>query len=547
MTSVHRSQPLAALHALLNRHHQAIVFFYFVFLLILGVLIFDQYGISMDEPVRRNNGGISLRYVLERLNLPILTADPILALQSTPLMQYHDRDYGVSFDLPAFFIERLLSLDDSRDQYLLRHFLTFLVFFLGVVSIYKLATTHFNDWRYGLLAATIFVTSPRIFGEAFYNNKDIVFMSLIAVCMYTACRLNFSLSCQSAMVHALATAFAITVRIPGVIFVLLTACALTALLTFKKISPKKYLFLELIYITTTLVVVYVLWPWLWDTPVAHAVQAFRNMARFRWDHYTLFLGEFVSAKNLPWHYTPVWIGITTPVVFVVFSLVGIGHVISETLRSKLYNVTTLHGMQDLMIVGITIGPIVITAALGSTLYDGWRQLYFVYPGIIFLIIKGIQFFAERPIFGRNTLKIAFSILCFQIAVNIIWMVKWHPYQYLYFNALAQDAPKQRFEWDFWGVTTLDGLKHILAFDSRNKITIAAIGANALLQSISMLPANDRDRLAPMQADQNPDYLISNHRFLHKAHVGKPSEAYAPIYKTNVDGREVLTVFRRLVD
>ena len=545
MRIAHQVGRLSYLYTQLDRHHRPIVSFYFALLLLVGLLIVGDYGISFDEPVSRNNGGISLRYVIERLNLPIFQADPILGLQNTPLMQYHDRDYGVSFDLPAFLIERLFSLDDSRDQYLLRHSLTFLAFFIAVLSIYKLATIHFNDWRFGLLAATLLVTSPRIFGEAFYNNKDIVFMSCVAICMYTICRLNFSLTWQSAVLHSLATALAITVRIPGMIFVLLTLCALTALLILKKVSTKKYLFLGSIYGLTTALTVLILWPWLWEAPVTHAVQAFRNMARFRWDHYNLYFGEFVYAKNLPWHYAPVWIGITTPLIFTFFAIIGAIRVVTEVLRTKFYSLTTIHGMQDVMILGIAAGPIVITIMLNSTLYDGWRQLYFVYPGIVFLAIKGAQLFSMGHLLGRHTTRLIVAVFSFQIAINLSWMISSHPYQYLYFNSLARHTDEQRFEWDYWGVTNFDGLKKILATDQRQKIKIAPIGATSLSQSISLLPKNDRYRISPTEISDEPDYLITNYRFFDGSKFQSPPMKYQPFYKTVVDGREVLTIYRRV--
>lgn len=531
----------------LNKHRHALVFFFFLSFFLLGVLTFSDYGISFDEPVSRNNGGISLRYVLERLQVPIFRNDEVLASQNIPLMQYQDRDYGVSFDMPAFFIERLLSLNDSRSQYLLRHFLTFLVFFLGVVAIYKLANDYFRDWRFGLLAALIFITSPRIYGEAFYNNKDIVFMAFISICMYTAWRLNTSLSWYAAIWHGVASALAITVRIPGLIFPLLTALALTALLISKKISFKRYVFIGAIYVFTTLAAVLVLWPWLWENPVAHLLQAFRNMSHFRWDHYNLYFGQFISAQNLPWHYAFVWIGITTPIVFVILSLLGLSQVMLQTARSILHNCITTKVIQDITVLGLSIGPILITSLLSSTLYDGWRQLYFVYPGIVLLAVKGIQACTKFRIAGWRV-SIAIGILItLQIVMNMSWMIKWHPYQYVYFNLLASDTAKQRFEWDYWGVTNIDGLKHILATDPRSNLTIAPIGATALTQAISLLPADQRQRILSSNLSSKPDYLITNYRFYDAAvFKGAPLE-----YKRNhaiiVDGREVLTIYKRDVD
>jgi hypothetical protein len=343
----------------------------------------------------------------------------------------------------------------------------------------------------------------------------------------------------------LATALAITVRIPGLIFVLLTLCALTALLILKKVSIKKYLVLGPIYGFTTALAVLILWPWLWEAPVTHAVQAFRNMARFRWDHYNLYFGEFVHAQNLPWHYAPVWIGITTPLLFVFFAIIGVIRVVAEVIHTKFYSLTTIRGMQDVMILGVAVGPIVITIMLNSTLYDGWRQLYFVYPGIVFLTIKGAQFFSTRHLLGRHTTRLIVAVFSFQIAINLSWMISHHPYQHLYFNSLAGHTDEQQFELDYWGVTNFDGLKKILATDQRQTIKIAPIGATALNQSISLLPRNDRNRITPTEISDEADYLITNYRFFDSSKFQGPPKNYQVFYKTVVDDREVLTIYRRV--
>jgi hypothetical protein len=83
---------------------------------------------SADELISRTNGGMSLNYIADKFKITWLKNDPILTTFNIPLNEYYDFDYGVVFDLPAFFIERLFSLNDSRQQFLLRCAFTFLVF-----------------------------------------------------------------------------------------------------------------------------------------------------------------------------------------------------------------------------------------------------------------------------------------------------------------------------------------------------------------------------------------------------------------------------------
>ena len=158
--------------AVVSQYRSLLVAFYFLFILTLGMTTFSHYGMSADELISRTNGGMSLNYIAEKFNITWLKNDPILATFDIPLNEYYDRDYGVAFDLPVFFIERLFSLNDSRQQFLLRHALTFLVFWAGLIAMYHAAKLRFNHWGYALLASTLLLTSPRLYGEAFFNMHD---------------------------------------------------------------------------------------------------------------------------------------------------------------------------------------------------------------------------------------------------------------------------------------------------------------------------------------------------------------------------------------
>ncbi len=524
-----------------------IVIGYFVILFLVGLLTFPDYGISFDEHVSRTNGAVSLRYALEKLQLPLLSLDPVLAAQDIPLMQYRDRDYGVSFDLPALVIERIFSINDSRQQYLLRHFLTFAIFFAGVLSIYKVAARQFDDWRMGLLASTILITSPRIYGEAFYNNKDIVFMSLFAICLYTGSRMTSMLTWRSAVLHSLATAVTLTVRLPGLIFLVLTGFTLFILLIYKKISFKQCLILAFAYFISAAVISYALWPWLWESPIAHLLQAYRNMARFRWDNYNLYLGQFVSAKNLPWHYSVVWIAFTTPLLFAALAVLGFSRVAFQFISSPFQYLRNTNNLQSTLIAGIAVGPLVITGLLNSTLYDGWRQLYFVYPGIVLLAAIGAQLLLSKEFVGRAIVHLFTWVIVLQIGLNMVWMIRWHPYQYLYFNQLVSKPSQPDLEWDYWGVTNADLLRYVLRHDTRPTITIAPIGATSLVQSVGLLDSVERSRLNTDSGSAPPDYLITNYRFYDGSRFTGPPQNYKKFHSIFVDGREVSTIFKLMAN
>lgn len=109
--------------------------------------------------------------------------------------------------------------------------------------------------------------------------------------------------------------------------------------------------------------------------------------------------------------------------------------------------------------------------------------------------------------------------------------------------MISDKSYRDFEWDFWGVTNLDGLKDILEHDARYNITIAPIGATALVQSIGALDARLSQRIGTATEQRLLDYLITNYRFYDGPHFKAPPINNVKFYGITVDGREVLTIFK----
>ncbi len=529
-----------------SQYRSLIVMLYFLIILALGMTTFTHYGMSADELISRANGGMSLSYIAEKFNITWLKNDPVLSTFDIPLNEYYDRDYGVAFDLPAFFIERLFSLDDSRQQYLLRHAFTFIVFWIGLIAVYHTAKLRFDHWGIALLASTLLLTSPRLYGEAFFNNKDIVFMACCAVSLYTLTRLRITLSWQSAFLHALMIAVTINIRIAGVIFFGLTIFMLVMLCSLRLITVRNFFTLTFVFGVTCALCTYALWPWLWEDPFTNFLVAFKNMSKFRWDHFNLYLGDYVSAKNLPWHYAPVWIALTTPILISVCFLIGAVKVFKNVVLRPQQSLKRLDYFLDFLYLAAVGGPICAVIILNSTLYDGWRQLYFVYPAIVLISVAGLQVISKKHAFGVPLAGLMAIIFSLHILFNVSWMIRNHPFQHLYFNGLMTLLSSHKsFERDYWGVTDVKGLEFILANDDRNLITIRSLGVTSIQQAIELLKPQDRKRMKLDPSNLESDYILTNYRFFDGAKFEKPDSAYAVFYEIVIDGRPVLTIYRRL--
>ena len=533
---------LSHMIALLDQTKKLWVSVFFILLLVLGVKVVGDYGISFDEPVSRENGAISLNHAMKHFGITALNNDQEIQKFQTELDTYRDRDYGVAFDLPAFALERLLQINDSRQQYVFKHFLTFLMFFAGTIAIYKLAVRRFSDWKIGLLAATMFVLSPRMFAESFYNGKDIVLMACCAIAMNTAIAFVLKPTIRHAVVHGIATGIAIDVRIVAVIFPALTI-AILIIQTFRGGLLRKHTAAVVaVYALVLVCVVVMLWPWLWSNPVGNFATAFRNMSKFRWDNFNYYFGEYVSATQLPWHYSIVWIFITTPIVYSITFLIGMFGVVFDGLKNRIILWKNEEQLQDAIFFGLFFGPLIAIIYFKSVLYDGWRQLYFIYPALLLLSVKGLLIVWRWRIGGITKRALMVTLVSAQLLVVSGWMWIVHPFQNLYFSTIASNKISELFEKDYWGLTNLQGLTYILENDPRSNIRVAAIGATSLKQSVQLLKQEDRRRIQIVSEVIDADFLITNYRFFDGQSGIKNLKELQPVFHIEVNGSNILTIF-----
>jgi hypothetical protein len=539
-----------SIHKVPTDSSRLVVALFFLGLMTLGLFIFKDYGFALDEHVNRENGAVSLRYILSviehLIGIDIQWAKSALFSFHSDLGTYRDRDYGVAFDLPAMLIERILNIDSSRNQFLLRHLLTYFVFILGLRSFYLIIKERFSDWRIGILAATFMICSPRIFAESFYNNKDVVFMSLFITALYYSWRLIILPTLKNSIFPALFSALAIDVRIIGVIIpiTVLIATILIVLRSETRQMRQLSVFVSYLLLTATFTVLF--WPWLWTSPLAHFAEAVSNMVNFRWINWVLYRGHYYPSNSLPWHYLPVWIVITTPVLYLLLAACGTIAITKTALRNRFRLWNTTHELQDLMFLSILVAPIAAAVLLKSTIYDGWRQFYFVYPALIYVAVRGLVPLWRRrdASFLKNSLVILVSV---SLATTVSFMISNHPYQNVYFNRLAGSAWAGQYEADYWGLSNTKGLEFIANTDRRAAIGIYNIGITSIPQAFALLPEATKAVFEVTDSLVEANYAVTNFRFanssVNKKIYEEIAREYKLVYSRQVDGQAIVAIFK----
>lgn len=526
----------------------------FSILLLTGLLSYQDYGVSTDEEACHFRAVVTAKYISETVGLRVAFPANIPAMAD-----YSDRDHGVLFDLVAYGIERLLGLQDSRQIFIFKHLLTYLVFFAGLITFYQLVTRRLRDWRWGMLGAVMLFLSPRLFADAFYNAKDLVFMVTYLIAMYTASKLFEKPTLGRSLVHGLSTAVAIATRVMGI--VLIPATIFFLLLPQKRIyiAPEPWsrrLGRIAAYLAVSLALTILFWPMLWSNPLQNFAEAFQSMSRFdRWSKEVLLMGRFFLSTDLPWYFSVVWIALTTPILYLGLFLVGLADWLRRVLiQKKLRFWQQSETLTDTFFQALFWGPLVSVVIFNSVLYDGWRQLYFIYPAFLVIALTGLQTLSQL-IKGKKkiwTVLLA-SLVTLSLGSTAVWMIQAHPLQNVYFNTLASSNWRSQYDLDYWGLSNRAALEAIVAVDASEQILISEISAASVSESFRILKAPDRARLSLIPFESIPSmaaaaphqsiYVFNNYKRQKDPDILDRNPDFIRFYEKKVAGETILTVYQ----
>lgn len=518
---------------------------FFGLLVLLGVLVHNDYGVSTDEPAHHMHGMVNVKYIADMVAPELARRQPQYA-RIPPLQGYFDNGHGVLFEIPVSLLSPLLAHGDSAVYYRIRHLLIFLVFVAGVWALYRLATLRFSSWQWGLVAASALVLSPRLFAEAFYNAQDGVFMALFALAMYTLARLTHRPTPGRVLLHSVACAVAIDIRILGVLLVAFTVGWLGWQMIFpadQGLKRRQLLQYMGLYLATTAVVVVAGWPFLWENPPGHFLYAFQRLSSYPWEGRNFYLGELLPGSATPWHYAPVWIAITTPWPYLTAALAGMVFCLRNLLRSP-RQLRSWTGQFDAVVVAWLLGPVLIVIALHSALYNGWRHLYFVYPALLLLGVGGVRavlvWIQQHQAWRWAQYVVAGSLLAGMLH-TAIRMVQDHPQQQVYFSLVPPAVVARQFDRDYWGLSYRAGLEWLLAADSSARIRVGSPRSDLLYHNTLILPVAQRQRLELV----SPPYAPGTYVFTNYARYGlQASDTLGrKVYDLRVHELPTLGIFR----
>lgn len=494
--------------------------------LFTGFLIFRDYGASSDEINQIEAGHIIWREICEKLG------------QSTPdfaglprLNDYYNRYYGQAATFPTVIIEALRGFTMDISSILrLRHIWNFLLYFCGLGCLGILTGLRFDRGDVVFFLLLFHILTPRLFGDAFYNDRDVLLISLLWIAL-----LCFEIFCRkpgffSAILCGFFFALAVNTRYFALILIFLPIMYLLQPERKKKGSVS-------VLIISGLLFFYILSPVLWGNffkQVSSGFQLFSSGTQRTQETQglaeILFFGEKLLENDLPFYYVPLWIFISTPVIPQLLAVFGV----VRSIRQK-------KGLMDrFMLIFLCFG-LTAVMLIRPVLYNGWRHMYFFYIPIFWFIGSGINCLMQ------NRQKLLRDPGIFVLAVSAILtayrITTLHPYEYIYLNSFFQNREGD-FDRDYWRLSTTDALEWVWS-QEQDEFRISDTNANINNSMIGMFPWK-RDRIILSQYDTlhrfPADYLLFNYSGLIEDTLDYPLFHSCRIIER--DGVKLAEVFKR---
>ena len=509
----------------------------------VGVAILDDYGVTRDEVTQRSIGHAALNYVL---------GGGGEGKEWAALPEFTDRFYANAFEGFLALAERLLGLDDSRSVYLARHLLSHLFFLLGGFFCSLLAYRLSDSRLLALFALVLFLLHPRLYGHSFVNTKDIPFLVMFMVSLYLVHRAFRRDTLRAFLLCGAGVGLLINFRIMGVLL-LAAVLAMRACDFFRASGDRDRKHVRttgIVFAAAAALTLYAASPWLWRNPLDFVV-ALAMLSRYPRHVVSLFQGQLVSWPDIPPHYIPVWIAITTPPVALVLSLAGAASLIRSVWdrpRDALRNTDLRFACLLLACLVLTVLAVVV---MGSNIYNAWRHVYFLYAPLCLLAVLGLRWLAS--LCGRPMLrKCVYAVAAAGVAVAAVETASVHPYQALYFNFLADrhtpERLRSRYGMAYASLAYREGLEHLAR---RHPSSPVSVGRSRLhehyigFSNLNILPPEDRRRIVRTDHRERwADYYVSgpNSFFLQRVRSRPYGPPFAPVvHSRKLYNNTILTV------
>ena len=538
-------------HLIKNNGNLIIQIFFFLFLITIGLNLYNDFGVSMDEDAYKKISLVEYKFLKTLFfetgfkNFNILYQKYLSDEPNKVSGFFYNFVYLINEFSNIFF---KVSIELKK----ISHILLNLIFIVANFCLFKIILKRFNNYYYAYLSVLILFFTPRFFAESFYNNRDIYFLSISLFSFFYLQKLFLNLTFKNIIIYSFLIATLINAKIFGLVFFVTSIFFL--ILEYENSLKKNNLVIKiLLLIFLSIFFTILITPYLWSSPLNNFINFyFKDLiitSQIRVSN--LFYSKLFSSLNSPWYYYLVWILVTIPTTYVILIFSGFFYKSAFFLKKIITQSdyknpwTNKNELFDAYTILICLIFLFAMSRVSNVNYDSWRHIYFLYPYLL------INIFFILEIFNKNKyLKTLLPLLIMiNVISNIYWMNKNHPFQNIFFNNINNFFLKKKFDLDYWGLSNYQAYKFILKNDYRNQISIGTLSFNDLIDNYNILDINEQKRIVLLQEDMLPDYFIDNYRVGYKvfkttSNKNKILYNYSKYKEFVVDNNVLLTIYKK---
>jgi hypothetical protein len=399
---------------------------------------FRDYGLSNDEEVQHRYGELILSYYASGFADQSLFGYKNLYL------------YGGLFDVVAVLLGKLLPFDIWH----IRHGLCVAIGIGGIVAVWATARLVAGP-RAGFLAALTLAATAQWYGAMFNHTKDIPFAAAMMGAAYFLLRAARDFPqprWRDTLCFGLLLGAACGLRATGLL--LLGYAGLVVLIGALQMrwpgALRSVVSVGLRFVPGLLLgyaLMLAVWPWA-ALDLFNPVRALFAFAHFHYEIRTIFAGRIYEMADVPWWYAPAYLAIRLPLLMFAGAAAA---AIFAALRNA-WREQSAAPREIAMLWFIVLFPIACQALAAGPAFTGMRHFFFVVPPLAALAGIGLDAGLRRlGSHGRTLTVAAAAALTAVFAWEASRLVRLHPHQYLYYNALVGGLPGAagRYSMDYW--------------------------------------------------------------------------------------------------
>ena len=454
---------------------------------LFGLATIDDFGVTWDEPLHFAAGDLYLNRILN-LDMPIEISD----VDFEEDIKY----YGPVFDIWGALDHRIFTVrlgilaeDNARHLHLLLS--GSLTIFLTVLLAWQSVSP-----RVGLFSGLFLAGFPRFVGHSFNNPKDIPLTLVFLLCLYifhqrlVSGKRFYSIFLILAGGVGFATRIQYLIALPQILILTIVYYYINkrAIQQFKVRLTSYWDIPGSLLLTVPMGMLF--WPYFWNAPL----EKLSAMLDFYLRHpvqaklLILYLGnDYIPGLNLPWHYVPVMLAVTTPIIILGAMVIGWGTISAAIFRERPVK-EKFAGYFYLLWVICGLLPFMLP---GQRVYGGIRHFLFVVPALCVTAGIGLDFLISRL---RGRLRCpARAAVALLFILLFVSTYSYHPYYTIYYNELV-GGPRgafTRFSMENWGNAYKAACRWINLEASQGAVVLALVAEGIprwyLRPDITVLP------------------------------------------------------------